>query len=188
MPAEARGLARIEWGKHMKIKAIAASALVAVLLGGAALADVKAAAPDAMTIQIKAEVALDRDDAWARLLDISRWWSGGHTYSGSADNLSIDAVAGGCWCELWNGGEIEHGRVVYIAPLSVIRFDAALGPLQELGVSGAMTFTLSDGAASKTAITLDYKVAGSSLSGLDKLATIVNQVLAEQVTRFASGE
>lgn len=173
----------------MKIKAIAAAALVAAGLGGVALADVKASAPDAMIIQIKAEVALDKDDAWARLLNIGSWWSGSHTYSGNARNMSVDAVAGGCWCELWSGGEVEHGRVVYVAPLETLRFSTALGPLQDLGVSGALTMTLSNGSsAGKTAITLDYKVTGSSLSGLDKLSGVVNQVLAEQVTRFASGE
>ncbi len=34
-------------------------------------------------------------------------------------------------------------------------------------------------------MTLDYKVTGGSLSGLDKIAPVVNQVLTEQVTRFA---
>lgn len=149
-----------------------------------ALADVKAKAPDAMVIQIKGEVALDRDAAWARLLDIGSWWNGSHTYSGDAVNMKLDAMAGGCWCELWAGGEVEHGRVVLVMPLSTVRLDAALGPLQEMGVTGAMTLTLSDGAAGKTAITLDYKVSGSSQSGLDGLADIVNQVLSEQVAGF----
>lgn len=149
-----------------------------------ALADVKAKAPDAMVIQIKGEVALDRDAAWARLLDIGSWWNGGHTYSGDAVNMKLDAMAGGCWCELWVGGEVEHGRVVLVMPLSTVRLDAALGPLQEMGVTGAMTLSLSDGAAGKTAITLDYKVSGSSQSGLDGLADIVNQVLSEQVAGF----
>lgn len=161
----------------------------AALCCSAALADVKAAAPDGMTIQIKAEVALDRDDAWARLVNVGSWWSGSHTYSGEARNLSVNAVAGGCWCELWSGGEVEHGRVVFVAPLQTLRFLTALGPLQDLGVSGALTLTLSNGSAvGKTAITLDYKVTGSSLSGLDKLAAPVNQVLGEQVARFASGQ
>ena len=65
-------------------------------------------------------------------------------------------------------------------------FSTALGPLQSMGVSGAMTITLSNGnSAGKTAIVVDYTVNGGSLSGLDKLAPIVNQVLTEQVTRFA---
>ena len=157
---------------------------VGASIAAPALAEVKAKAPDAIVIQIKGEVALDRDAAWARLLEIGLWWNGGHTYSGDAANMKLDAMAGGCWCELWAGGEVEHGRVVMVMPMSVLRVSTALGPLQELGVSGALTLTLSDGAAGKTAITLDYKVSGSSVSGLDKLADAVNQVLTEQVAGF----
>ncbi|OYX46355.1 MAG: hypothetical protein B7Y90_16105 [Alphaproteobacteria bacterium 32-64-14] len=163
--------------------------LFAVMAVGAsmaapALAEVKVKAPDAIVIQIKGEVALDRDAAWARLLEIGLWWNGGHTYSGDAANVKLDAMAGGCWCELWAGGEVEHGRVVMVMPMSVLRVSTALGPLQGLGVSGALTLTLSDGAAGKTAITLDYKVSGASASGLDKIAAVIDQVLSEQVVGF----
>jgi len=167
-----------------KLPGVAVLALLAA--GGAAQAEVKAVAADGMTIQIVVEVPLDRDAAWARLVDVRSWWSGSHTYSGSADNLSLDAGAGGCWCEIWSGGEVEHGRVVTVMPMSVLRVDGAFGPLQEMGVSGAMTFTLSDGsAAGKTKLTLDYKVVGSSLSRLDQLAPVVDSVLGEQAGRFA---
>ena len=171
----------------MSFKALsgAAFALVVAAVAGPAHADVKAAAPDGMIIQIKGEVALPRAEAWSRLLEPSKWWSDDHTYSGSAASMYVDAVAGGCWCELWEGGEVEHGRVVYVAQNNTLRFDAPLGPLQDLGVKGALTFTLANGsAAGKTAVTVDMKVTGSSLSGLDKLAPIVDQVLAEQVKRF----
>jgi hypothetical protein len=173
----------------MKIGKIVGGLLAVAMLGGPAGADVKQAAPDGIAIQVKAEVALDRDGAWARLLDLGSWWNGAHSYSGDADSMSIDAVAGGCWCELWSGGEVEHGRILFVMPKQAIRFSTALGPLQELGVTGAMTWTLSNGSApGKTTITLDYKVTGSSLSALDKLAGPVDQVLTEQVTRFARGE
>lgn len=171
------------------LRLLGVAAITALVAGGAAQGEVKAKAADGMTIQIVAEVPLDRDAAWARLLDVPSWWSGAHSYSGSADNLSLNAEAGGCWCEIWSGGEVEHGRVVTVMPRSTLRIDGAFGPLQERGVSGAMTFTLSDGsAAGKTKLTLDYKVVGSSLSGLDQLAPIVDMVLGEQVTRFASGK
>ncbi len=172
----------------MNLKALGL-AFAFALAGGAAQADVKASAPDGLIIQIKTEVALDRDDAWARLLDVASWWNGSHTYSGNAQSMSIDAVAGGCWCELWSGGEVEHGRVVFVMPKEAIRLSSALGPLQEMGVSGALTFTLSDGSSpAKTAITVDFKVSGSSLSGLDKLAPIIDSVIAEQITRYASAK
>ncbi len=103
--------------------------------------------------------------------------------------MNIDAKAGGCWCELWSGGEVEHGRVVMVRPKEAIRFDTALGPLQEMGVVGALTFTVSDGSSpARTAITVDFKASGSPLSGLDKLAPVVDRVISEQFKRFASGE
>jgi hypothetical protein len=165
--------------------ALSLALAAAAVVSAPAHADVKASAPDGMILQFKGEVALPRDAAWSRLLDPAKWWSDAHTYSGSAASLYVDAVAGGCWCELWEGGEVEHGRVVYVAQNKTIRFDASLGPLQDLGVKAALTFTLANGSdEGKTAVTVDMKVTGSSLSGLDKLAPVVDQVLAEQVKRF----
>lgn len=172
----------------MVLRSIAAAALV-MMLAMPVQAEVKGSAPDALVIQVQAEVALDRDDAWARLLDVSSWWKSSHTYSGNADNMKIDAAAGGCWCELWSGGEVEHGRVVAVMPREMIRFDAPLGPLQEMGVSTALTFTLAAGSTpNKTAITVDFKVSGSSLSGLDKLAKVIDGVITEQVVSYASAK
>lgn len=171
------------------MRGVMSATVLALFVCSTAYADVTAKAPDGMTIRIVAEAPLDRDDAWARLVDISSWWSGSHTYSGSADSLSLDAQAGGCWCEIWSGGEVEHGRVMMVTPKQTLRVDGAFGPLQDLGVSAAMTFTLADGSApGKTKLTLDYKVVGSSLSGLDKLAAVVDQVLAEQVKGFVAAK
>src|SRR5689334_20132650 len=160
----------------------AAGALAVAIPALPAHADVKSAAADGMVLQFKGEVALSRDDAWSRLLNPALWWNGAHTYSGEAKNLSVDAVAGGCWCELWEGGEVEHGRVIYLKRNQAIRYNSALGPLQGLGVNAVLTFTLADGsAAGRTAVMVDMVVVGSSLSGLDKLAPVVDQVLGEQV-------
>lgn len=173
----------------LRVYRLASAALAAFALCGSANADVAAKAPDGFTIRIVAEAPLDRDSAWARLVDVASWWNGSHSYSGDAKSLSLDARAGGCWCEIWSGGEVEHGRVVMVMPQQTLRVDGAFGPLQDLGVSAAMTFALADGSApGKTKLTLDYKVVGSSLSGLDQLAPIVDQVLAEQVKRFAAGK
>lgn len=167
----------------MRFKALsAAMALAAAAFAPAAHADVKASAADAMIIQVKGEIPLSRDDAWSRLLNPASWWLKDHTYSGDSTNLTIDAVAGGCWCELWEDGEVEHGRVIYLKRNETIRFDAPLGPLQGLGVNAVVTFTLANGsAAGRTAITADMVVVGSSLSGLDRLAPVVDQVIAQQV-------
>lgn len=169
------------------MRALITGALGTLVMCGGADADVVAKAPDGMTLHIVAEAPIDRDAAWARLLDVASWWNGSHTYSGDAKSLSLDAKAGGCWCESWAGGEVEHGRVVMVMPKQTLRIHGAFGPLQDLGVSAAMTFTLADGSApGTTKLTLNYKVVGSSLSGLDQLAPLVDQVLAEQVKSFAA--
>src|SRR5262245_16342096 len=142
-------------GRLMKTRTVAL-AIGAAVLAAAANAEVKSSAPDGLVIQIKEETSLSRNDAWARLLKIGSWWSDDHTYSGKAAMMTINPVAGGCWCEKWSGGEVEHGRVIYIHPKETIRFSSALGPLQELGVNATLALTLSDGSApGKTVITLD---------------------------------
>lgn len=164
---------------------IAASLVSCVVLTGAAAADIIASAPDGFHLQVKGEIALDDDLAWARLVQVGLWWPPSHTWSGSASAMYIDAVAGGCWCEVWPEGEVEHGRVIFAKPGETLRMAAALGPLQELGVSGVLTFALAPGpAADVTSITADFRVNGSSLSKLDEWAPLVNRVFNQQVSGF----
>ncbi len=83
---------------------------------------------------------------------------------------------------MWSGGEVAHGRVVAVMPKEMIRFDAPLGPLQEMGVSTALTFTLSAGSKpNATAVVVDFKVSGTSLSGLDKFGAVIVGVIVEPV-------
>jgi uncharacterized protein YndB with AHSA1/START domain len=115
---------------------------------------------------------------------IGSWWNPEHTYSHDAKNLSIDARAGGCFCEkLPNGGGIEHLRVVYIAPPQIVRFSGALGPLQASGVAGSMTWKLSGG-PDATRFELSYSVGGFIPGGLEKIAPAVEAMLREQVDRL----
>lgn len=163
----------------------AALAVAALALSGAASAEVKAAAPDGMILQFKGKMPLPRAESFQRVLAIGAWWADSHTYSGKASSLSIDPVAGGCWCEFWEGGEVEHGRVITVMNNQMIRFAAPLGPLQGLGVNGVLTLTLGDGADDgSTDITLDMVATGSALSGLDQMAPVVDGVLKEQFTRL----
>lgn len=167
------------------IRLLLAGAVLASAIAVPAYAEVKAAAPDGLVFQYKGQVSLGREEAWKRLIAVGSWWSDGHTYSGSASNMTIDPMAGGCWCETWPGGEIEHGRVMLAMPGQTLRLSAALGPLQDIGVGGALTITLADGATSgETAITMDYKVVGSSLTNLVSMAKVVDGVMQEQFDRL----
>jgi hypothetical protein len=81
---------------RMYVHRLASGTLVALALCSSAHAEVVAKATDGFTIRIVAEVTLDRDAAWARLIDVASWWNGSHSYSGDAKSFSLDARAGGC--------------------------------------------------------------------------------------------
>jgi len=151
-----------------------------------ARAEVSSAAPSAFLISAEANVDATPEQAWRALGRIERWWNGSHTYSSDARNLSLDLRAGGCWCERWGRNAVEHGRVVLVVErenVRTLRVSAALGPLQEMGVSGVLTFTVAP-QASGARITMTYRVAGDAQLGLDQIAPIVDTVLMEQFGRL----
>lgn len=107
--------------------------------------------------------------------------------SGSAANLSLKAEAGSCFCERWNDGTVEHGRVVMAIREQILRLQTALGPLQARAVTGVLTFQLKpeeNVGGPATVLTLTYVVNGASTSALDKSAPGVNDVLGEQFARL----
>lgn len=135
-------------------------------------------------VREQAHVAAAPDAVYAALLAPKRWWDAKHTYSGDARNLTLDAKAGGCWCEtLPGGGSVEHLSIVYLAPNKSIRFRGALGPLQAMGVAGSMTIKLT-AATGGTDLTLTYAVGGYSKDGFDDLSKAVDSVLGSQVGRL----
>jgi hypothetical protein len=113
--------------------------------------------------------------------DIGKWWSSDHTFSGKASNLSIDATAGGCFCEkLDDGGSVRHMMVVYADPGKMLRLQGGLGPLQALAVTGTITFSFTE-SGEDTKLTCSYAVGGYSPGGIRKLAPIVDMVLGQQL-------
>lgn len=153
----------------------------------AARADVVNAGPGSFAIHAERSVAAPPGQVWGTLLHVERWWNSAHTYSGDAHNLMLTPRAGGCWCEHWAHGSVEHGRVLMVMDhegTHTLRLAAALGPLQQLGVSAILTFTVTPD-ASGTKITMDYRVAGDSGLALESIASRVNDVLMEQFDRLA---
>jgi hypothetical protein len=128
----------------------------------------------------------ERAAAWQRLVRIQDWWPSAHTYSGHSANLSLSLRQGGCWCEkLPDGGFVRHMDVVLVIPRDTLRVTGGLGPLQGIGATGALTFTLKDGAKGTTVIA-EYAVTGYSAAGMAQLAAPVDKVLAEQLANFAA--
>jgi Polyketide cyclase / dehydrase and lipid transport len=164
--------------------ACGAALAAAVSLGRPAAAEVISAGQNGFEIRETVHVTAAPDKAYAALLQPARWWSSEHTFSGSAANLKLEARAGGCWCEaLPDGGSVEHMRVVYVAPGKVLRLRGALGPLQGLGVEGAMTWSVKAG-ASGADITIGYAAGGYVKDGFDGLSKGVDHVLGEQLERL----
>lgn len=116
--------------------------------------------------------------------DVGMWWSSSHTFSGKAQNLSIDDRAQGCFCEkLESGGSVRHMEVVFSSPGSTLRMVGGLGPLQAMAVTGTMTWSLSK-TGTGTRLEVTYTVGGYRPGGLGSLAAPVDRVLLEQMTRL----
>lgn len=156
-------------------------ALVPAIAG----AEVKSAAPDAMLIELRYTIAAPAAKVWESLKHPERWWPADHTWSGKRENLSLEATAGGCFCERWDGGSVEHGHVVMAMPGKLLRLDAALGPLQEMAISGVITVALDekDGA---TTMVVTHRVSGDPSHKLDQIAPIVDKVNGLQFGALAA--
>jgi hypothetical protein len=129
-------------------------------------------------------VRVTPEKAYALLITPSRWWSSDHTFSKNAENLSLDAHAGGCWCEkLPEGGSVEHMHVLWTAPGKTLRLRGALGPFQALAVDGVLTFIIKP-AAEGSEVALDYSLGGYNKDGFDVLAKVTDKVMGEQLERF----
>ena len=167
------------------MRIIAASICLAGIAAPAS-AEVVSASANGFHLRQKVPVAVPPPRAYAAFAEIGRWWNPDHTYSGKAANLSLKMAPGSCFCErLDNGGGVEHLRVAYADPGKRAVLTGGLGPLLYLGAAGAMDLQFKP-SASGTELVMDYKVAGFASGGADKLAPLVDKVLAEQMSRFAS--
>lgn len=156
-----------------------------VLIGAPAAAEVVKTSPQGFESQHVVTIAAPPERVWAVLVAPKLWWSKDHTYSGDAENLSLDPRAGGCWCEtLKGGGSVEHMRIVFAQPGKSLRALGGLGPLQGEGVQGAMTFSLAANGAGGTKLTVSYVVGGYLRAGVETTAMPVDAVMGQQVARL----
>jgi hypothetical protein len=115
---------------------------------------------------------------------VARWWDPAHTYSGDAANLTLAASAGGCFCEtLPGGGSVQHLEVAYVQPGAAIRLLGGLGPLQDIGAGGELTWKF-ESIEGRTRVTWTYRVTGMDAGDVAKLSGPVDQVLAVQLARL----
>ncbi|MCY1672479.1 SRPBCC family protein [Novosphingobium sp. SL115] len=140
------------------------------------------------------EVAASPADAWKAFTSPALWWNSQHTFSGNSANLTMDAVANGCFCEklpapkdappTQKAGSVMHMRVIYAEPYRALRLSGGLGPLQSEAINGTMTVTFKpvDGSGGKrTRILWEYVVGGFMRYKADTISGAVDKVLAEQL-------
>lgn len=156
-------------------------------IGGtaSATAEVLSASPSHYSLKQEGYSELSPNDLWQRLIKPESWWHPDHTYSGDAANLSLDAKAGGVWSEQWDGGSVEHGRVLLAQHSETLRLDAPFGPLQELGVQVVWTISLK-AEGSGTKVTFTEIANGTPASKLDAIAGAVDFVKTEAINRLTT--
>ncbi|GFM30141.1 SRPBCC domain-containing protein [Novosphingobium sp. PY1] len=173
----------------------AAFALALALFGSAvpAWAKVAEVSERGFVVRHLVEVSTSPAKTWDMILDPAKWWESSHTWSGDAANLSIDAKAGGCFCEVLRNpkspnaaprGSVEHMRVVYIESDRALRMVGALGPLQADAANGTLTIEIKP-AKDGTQILLEYVVGGFLRTPMDKLAPAVDGMLGAQLASLA---
>ena len=180
-------------GKQMsfKIKSIAAGLtayLVAFLLltPTTAWADVTESSKTGFRLASAVDVELDSIEAYEVFVeDFSKWYDVGHSYTGKAENLTLDFEKSCMFEKLPDGGFVRHMEIVFHQPGKMLRLTGGLGPLQEMGVAGALTFAFEqESGARKTKVRMTYVVSGADFLALEQLAAPVNAVLADQLRRF----
>lgn len=163
---------------------------LSVALASPAAAEVVASSESGFVSHNESVAPAPPGEVWARIIKPADWWSSDHTYSGKSANLTLDPVAGGCFCEVVPSadggvaGHVEHMRVVYVAPNAALRLNGALGPLQSEAVEGVLTMTL-EPSGEGTKISWDYVVGGYARTPLTELAPVVDRVIGEQLAGLA---
>ena len=159
-----------------------------LLAAPVASADVVDSTVGGFTVKVTVDVAAPSARVYQALVErISLWWDPVHSFSGNAANLSIDARPGGCFCErlpCWRR-RAAPAAVIHADPGKLLRMSGGLGPLQDLAVTGVLSWKLTE-AGGKTAIDVTYKVGGYAPGGgVGALAAPVDAVLSAQVSRLA---
>lgn len=163
--------------------------LFAVIAGAVATrgrAEIKDSSPSGFTIENSRVVTVDTQTAYKALVeDIDRWWPKDHSWWGKASRLSIEPRAGGCFCEIAGAQQALHMTVTFVEPGRTLRMIGGLGPLQGMGLHGALEFRFAAVEGGGTTITMHYRAGGYTPDDLAKFAPVVDRVQALQLGGLA---
>ena len=155
-------------------------ALVLVCVNAAA--EVQHIAETGFIIENKIQTGADVTTTWNAFIDdVDSWWPKDHSYWLEEGTFSIEPVAGGCFCEKSaEGRSAEHMHIAFVDPGKLLRMTGGLGPLQGMGMFGALEFVFTE-SAQGTEVTMTYRVNGINPAGFAELAPIVDAVQGLQI-------
>jgi hypothetical protein len=155
-----------------------------LLSSSPAAAEVLVADANGFEVSNAVSLVIPVNQAYAAFSRLGSWWNDEHTYSGKAANLQLMLRPGGCFCEaIPTGGGVEHMRVSVVQPNERIVMSGALGPVLYEAATGVMDIKF-ERIAGGAKVTLNYRAAGFARGDADKMAPIVDRVLAEQMKRY----
>jgi uncharacterized protein YndB with AHSA1/START domain len=164
-----------------KLTYIALASIATIWPALSARAGIRDASPSGFTIENSVVVPVDAATAWqALVINVDSWWPKDHTWWGADSKLTIDARAGGCFCEIRNDRQAQHMQVVFVDPPKLLRMTGGLGPLQGMGLSGVLEWRVA-AITNGTRITLWYRAGGYTPDDLGKFAAVVDSVQALQL-------
>ncbi|MDA1369685.1 MAG: SRPBCC domain-containing protein [Proteobacteria bacterium] len=151
-----------------------------------ALGEVILIAETGFIVENKIQLSSDRRTTWRIFTQqVNDWWPADHTWWGESSTLTIDEFAGGCFCEKNTGKSAEHMRISFVDPPSLMRMTGGLGPLQGMGMYGALEWVF-ESTDQGTNVTMTYRVNGINPDGFAELAPIVDAVQAIQLGGLGS--
>lgn len=154
------------------------------LLSPVLSAEVMHSAPDGFELKVEAEVDGSKQEVYEQFLRVYEWWDGDHSWFGKASGFSLDARAGGCFCEVDGDKSVMHMQVSFVDPGNRVAMIGGLGPLQDLGLYGAMSWNFEVLSDTRTKVVHTYRVMGYYPDGLEELAVAVDRVQTLQVSRL----
>lgn len=160
--------------------------LVALCVAAPAQAAIKDAQPDGFTLENSEWVPVAPQAAYTALVnDVGRWWPADHTWWGDASKLVITDKAGDCFCEINGAQQAWHMTVTFTDPGKLLRMTGGLGPLQGMGLDGALEWRFVEENGG-TRITLWYRVGGYTPDDMSKFAPVVDKVQGLQLGGLAT--
>lgn len=164
------------------------------LFSGNAVAEVNFVSANSFSITNTSTSRTNVEQVYSHFIQrVDKWWPKDHTWW--KGTLSIEEFAGGCFCERKDNASAQHMQVSFIEPGKKVVMTGGLGPLQEMGIYGALAWQFVSLENNQgTRVTLTYTASGSihfngkiaSMEDAKQLVSAVDQVQAQQLNALTA--